>query len=150
MLHKSIVQLNLTYVRDKVFIVIQQFVFIHPMLMDILICKLDSFLFLSLKKKTFYGDFILFSLYNNGWRDVNSLRAWAFQYLPSKVTEVDGKNFSTNILRDSKPWLIDFYGMIIINSKNKQYLNILLIYFLQLHGVDIVIILHQYSKVLHL
>ncbi|CAF0811895.1 unnamed protein product [Rotaria sp. Silwood1] len=49
-------------------------------------------------------------LYNNGWRDANSLRAWAFQYLPSKVIELDEKNFSTNILRDSKPWLIDFYA----------------------------------------
>ncbi|CAF3957073.1 unnamed protein product [Rotaria magnacalcarata] len=49
-------------------------------------------------------------VYNNGWRDVNSLRSWAFQNLPSKVVEVDGKNFSTNILRDSKPWLIDFYA----------------------------------------
>ena len=57
-----------------------------------------------------YLFFPLFSLYNNGWRDANSLRSWAFQYLPSKVIELDGKNFSVNILRDSKPWLIDFYG----------------------------------------
>lgn len=57
---------------------------------------------------------ILFSLYNNGWRDANSLRTWAFQYLPSKVIEVDGQNFSTNILRDSEPWLIDFYGILLV------------------------------------
>ncbi|CAF0808672.1 unnamed protein product [Adineta steineri] len=51
-----------------------------------------------------------FVLYNNGWRDANSLRNWAFQYLPSKVIELDEKNFSTNVLRDSKPWVIDFYA----------------------------------------
>jgi DnaJ family protein C protein 10 len=51
-----------------------------------------------------------FILYNNGWRDANSLRAWAFQYLPSKVIELDEKNFSNNVLRDSKPWIIDFYA----------------------------------------
>ncbi|CAF0927093.1 unnamed protein product [Adineta steineri] len=51
-----------------------------------------------------------FVLYNNGWRDANSLRTWAFQYLPSKVIELDEKNFSTNVLRDSKPWVIDFYA----------------------------------------
>jgi DnaJ family protein C protein 10 len=55
----------------------------------------------------------LFRLYNNGWRDANSLRAWAFQYLPSKVIELDEKNFSNNVLRDSKPWIIDFYGKFI-------------------------------------
>ncbi len=58
--------------------------------------------------------FLLFSPYQNGWRDANSLRTWAFQYLPSKVIELDTTNFSTLVLRDSKPWLIDFYGMCII------------------------------------
>jgi len=53
---------------------------------------------------------LVFRLYNNGWRDANSLRAWAFQFLPSKVIEIDGNNFSAKVLRDSKPWLIDFYG----------------------------------------
>lgn len=52
----------------------------------------------------------MFRAYNNGWRDANSLRAWAFQYLPSKVIELDGKNFSNEVLRDSKGWLVDFYG----------------------------------------
>ena len=53
---------------------------------------------------------MLFSVYNNGWRDANSLRAWALQHLPSKVIELDGKNFSTSILRDSQAWIVDFYG----------------------------------------
>jgi hypothetical protein len=60
----------------------------------------------------------VFSLYNNGWRDANSLRSWAFQYLPSKVTELDGKNFSSNVLRDQKSWIIDFYGKFMIIKKN--------------------------------
>ena len=62
-----------------------------------------------------------FSLYNNGWRDANSLRAWAFQHLPSKVIELDEKNFSTIVLRDSKAWVIDFYGKV-IQSKNRLYI----------------------------
>ena len=57
--------------------------------------------------------FFCFRLYNNGWRDANSLRSWAFQYLPSKVIELDGTNFSTSVLRDTKAWVIDFYGKII-------------------------------------
>lgn len=56
--------------------------------------------------------FFIFRLYNNGWRDANSLRSWAFQFLPSKVTELDDKKFSTNVLRDSKPWVVDFYGIV--------------------------------------
>src|SRR5689334_20797556 len=106
MLHKLIVQFNHIYVKDKVFIVIQQFVFIHQMLMDKLICKYDL--------KGNKMNYILFRIYNNGWRDANSLRAWAFQYLPSKVAELDEKNFSTNVLRDSKAWVIDFYGKLFI------------------------------------
>ncbi len=37
MLHKLIVQFNHNYVKDKVFIVIQQFVFIHQIQMETLI-----------------------------------------------------------------------------------------------------------------
>jgi hypothetical protein len=54
------------------------------------------------------------SLFNNGWRDANSLRSWAFQYLPSKVIELDGNNFSTTVLRDAKAWIVDFYGKVIL------------------------------------
>jgi len=56
----------------------------------------------------------LLRVYNNGWRDANSLRSWAFQYLPSKVIELDEKNFTTIVLRDSKAWVIDFYGKFIL------------------------------------
>lgn len=68
----------------------------------------------------------MFRVYNNGWRDANSLRAWAFQYLPSKVIELDGKNFSNQVLRDSKGWLVDFYGK--YHSINDEF-NLLLFTF---------------------
>lgn len=72
--------------------------------MDKLICKKY------LLENVFPINLRLFRAYNNGWRDANSLRVWAFQYLPSKVLELDGKNFSNQVLRDSKGWLVDFYG----------------------------------------
>lgn len=119
MLHKLIVQFKHIYVNGKVFLVIQQFVFMHQILMDIPICK-ENRLNLKIIKPIFC--FYLFSAYNNGWRDANSLRAWAFQYLPSKVIELDEKNFTTKVLRDSKPWLIDFFGKIIfVNLLNHLY-----------------------------
>ncbi|CAF1118538.1 unnamed protein product [Didymodactylos carnosus] len=49
-------------------------------------------------------------LYHNGWRDVNSLRSWAFTFLPSKVVELDSAKFSTILLRDNNSWVIDFYA----------------------------------------
>ncbi|CAF0886173.1 unnamed protein product [Didymodactylos carnosus] len=45
-----------------------------------------------------------FVLYNNGWRDVNSLRSWAFTFLPSKVIELDNVKFSKIVLRDNNSW----------------------------------------------
>ncbi|CAF0832321.1 unnamed protein product [Didymodactylos carnosus] len=51
-----------------------------------------------------------FVVYNNGWRDANSLRSWAFNFLPSKVIELDSNKFSTIVLRDNNSWVVDFYA----------------------------------------
>ncbi|XP_060064425.1 dnaJ homolog subfamily C member 10-like [Ylistrum balloti] len=47
----------------------------------------------------------------NGWhRDAQSLRAWAFEFLPSKVETLRYYNFHQNVLSSSTPFIVDFYA----------------------------------------
>lgn len=47
----------------------------------------------------------------NGWhRDVDSLHAWVFENLPSKVTRLGYNNFYTKVMNSQTPWIIDFYA----------------------------------------
>ena len=46
----------------------------------------------------------------SGWRDVNSIRAWAMDYLPSKVKLLSMNDINNEVLEDSTPWLVDFYA----------------------------------------
>lgn len=47
----------------------------------------------------------------NGWhRDAHSLKAWAYEFLPSKVTALRWKTFKEDVLQGKKPWIIDFYA----------------------------------------
>lgn len=47
----------------------------------------------------------------NGWhRDAESLRAWAFDFLPSKVETVTWNKFRNDIMPSREPWIIDFFA----------------------------------------
>ena len=54
--------------------------------------------------------FFCFSLYNGWNRDAQSLRAWAFEFLPSKVKTVRHNSFINKILPSTTPWIIDYYA----------------------------------------
>ena len=47
---------------------------------------------------------------HRGWRDVDSLYSWAFQHLPSLVTQLNYQTFLDNVLDGEDPWIIDFYA----------------------------------------
>ncbi|XP_048578142.1 dnaJ homolog subfamily C member 10 isoform X2 [Nematostella vectensis] len=47
---------------------------------------------------------------HQGWRDVDSLHMWAYNYLPSIVSEVNSKNFFTDVLASEDAWVVDFYA----------------------------------------
>ncbi|XP_076088842.1 dnaJ homolog subfamily C member 10-like [Mytilus galloprovincialis] len=47
----------------------------------------------------------------NGWnRDAQSLQAWAFEFLPSKVKKIKHRDFFNNIINSKTPWVIDYYA----------------------------------------
>ncbi|ESP03215.1 hypothetical protein LOTGIDRAFT_171701 [Lottia gigantea] len=47
----------------------------------------------------------------NGWhRDASSLRAWVYEYLPSKVVTLSRNSFREKVLKSAEPWIIDFYA----------------------------------------
>ncbi|XP_052812519.1 dnaJ homolog subfamily C member 10-like [Mya arenaria] len=47
----------------------------------------------------------------NGWnRDADSLRAWAYEFLPSSVETVTYNSFQKNIAQSKDPWILDFYA----------------------------------------
>lgn len=48
--------------------------------------------------------------YNGWYRNAQSLRAWAFEYLPSKVTDLSYNAFVSSVLSSSEPWVVDFYA----------------------------------------
>ncbi|KAH9495740.1 DnaJ sub C member 10 [Bulinus truncatus] len=46
----------------------------------------------------------------NGWqRDVTSLEAWVYNYLPSKVVALTTSTFTQTVLDSKVPWIIDYY-----------------------------------------
>jgi len=47
---------------------------------------------------------------HRGWRDVDSLYSWAFQHLPSLVTQLNRQAFRDNVLDSEDAWIIDFYA----------------------------------------
>ncbi|XP_029214585.2 dnaJ homolog subfamily C member 10-like [Acropora millepora] len=47
---------------------------------------------------------------HRGWRDVHSLYSWAFQHLPSLVTQFNYHSFHENVLASEDAWIIDFYA----------------------------------------
>ncbi|CAG5121544.1 unnamed protein product [Candidula unifasciata] len=47
----------------------------------------------------------------SGWhRDATSIEAWVYNYLPSKVTTLTGRNFHSLVLDSQQPWIVDFYA----------------------------------------
>lgn len=48
-------------------------------------------------------------MYNGFHRDANSLRAWAYEFLPSKVSVLRQYNFRQVVLESSDSWIVDFY-----------------------------------------
>ena len=47
---------------------------------------------------------------HRGWRDVDSLYSWAFQHLPSLVTQLNHHAFLNDVLDSEDAWIIDFYA----------------------------------------
>lgn len=56
--------------------------------------------------------FSQFHPYNNWARDATAIMAWMFEsnLVPSNLEDINNNNFYWNVLRSSKPWLIDFYA----------------------------------------
>ncbi|XP_041374271.1 dnaJ homolog subfamily C member 10-like [Gigantopelta aegis] len=50
-----------------------------------------------------------FFVYNGWHRDAHALRAWAYEFLPSKVHALTSSDFQT-ILHGREPWIVDFYA----------------------------------------
>lgn len=46
---------------------------------------------------------------HQGWRDVENMYHWAFQYLPSLVQELEYHTFFENVINRVDAWLVDFY-----------------------------------------
>lgn len=53
---------------------------------------------------------VCYSVYSNWYRDAQSLRAWLFDYLPSRVVTLTPAKFRSDVLASSDPWIIDFYA----------------------------------------
>ena len=51
-----------------------------------------------------------FSTYNGWHRDAESLRAWAYEFLPSKVETITWNKFQNKIISSPDAWIIDFYA----------------------------------------
>ncbi|XP_050418751.1 dnaJ homolog subfamily C member 10 [Patella vulgata] len=51
-----------------------------------------------------------FHMYNGWHRDATSLRAWVYEYLPSKVATLSRNSFYERILKSAEPWIVDFYA----------------------------------------
>ena len=47
---------------------------------------------------------------HQGWRDVENMYYWAFQYLPSFVQELEYYTFFERIINHVDAWLVDFYA----------------------------------------
>lgn len=57
-----------------------------------------------------YYKFSLYSAYNGWNRDAQSLQAWAFEFLPSKVKKIKHRDFFNDIINSKTPWVIDYYA----------------------------------------
>ena len=81
----------------------------HPKQQQILCSLLTEFCLVPVTCTIFVMRFI--SLRNHrGWRDVDSLYSWAFQHLPSLVTQLNRQAFRDNVLDSEDAWIIDFYA----------------------------------------
>ncbi|XP_065051980.1 dnaJ homolog subfamily C member 10-like [Rhopilema esculentum] len=47
---------------------------------------------------------------HQGWRDVENMYYWAFQYLPSLVEQLDYYSFFDVVINQMDAWLVDFYA----------------------------------------
>ena len=54
--------------------------------------------------------FVRCSVYTNWFRDAESLRAWLFEFLPSRVVNLNPAKFRNDVLSSSEAWIVDFYA----------------------------------------
>ncbi|XP_029641498.1 dnaJ homolog subfamily C member 10 [Octopus sinensis] len=52
----------------------------------------------------------LFESYNGWNRDVQSLHAWVYEFLPSKVVTLRSSSFHSKVINSKQPWIVDFYA----------------------------------------
>jgi len=51
-----------------------------------------------------------FYIRHQGWRNLDSLYSWIFQYFPTEVVELDQNTFYKDVLQSNDAWLVDFYA----------------------------------------
>jgi hypothetical protein len=51
-----------------------------------------------------------FSTYKGWFRNAPNLRAWIYEYLPSRVQVLDASNFDKSVLSHKEPWIVYFYA----------------------------------------
>ena len=45
-----------------------------------------------------------------GWsRDAHNLQNWALGFKPTKAVQLTYHSFTTSVLLDTRPWIVDFY-----------------------------------------
>lgn len=52
----------------------------------------------------------MYHAYNGYQRDANSLEAWVYDFLPSKVQPLTANIFGAQVLGSQQPWIVDFYA----------------------------------------
>ena len=53
---------------------------------------------------------IFFSSRHQGWRNLDSLYSWVFQYFPTEVIDLNSYTFYEQVLNSEDTWLVDFYA----------------------------------------
>ncbi|XP_064647185.1 dnaJ homolog subfamily C member 10-like [Lineus longissimus] len=56
------------------------------------------------------GPFGTYYTYNGFFRNAPNLRAWIYEYLPSRVRVIDASNFDKIVLSSKEPWVVDFFA----------------------------------------
>ena len=51
-----------------------------------------------------------FSSRHQGWRNLDSLYSWVFQYFPTEVIDLNSYTFYEQVLNSEDTWLVDFYA----------------------------------------
>ncbi|XP_054166340.1 dnaJ homolog subfamily C member 10-like [Oppia nitens] len=62
------------------------------------------------KDSKYYSKTQKFNKYNGNNRDAESLRVWAYNFIPSTVKEITSEDMFKKLIKSDTVWLIDFYA----------------------------------------